>query len=179
MKFSLRKNFGRASRPCPPCVCHVSAMRPPCDYHVPPLCLPLSAVSATGPPCVRSLPAFVRGLLPHVSAVCLSYVRLCLVLCEAYMSALLRRASAMCRLFVRSLSTFVPIMVVPFLKGKRLAVISLGLASGLCPLLACGARPWHHFSPLRNPQHIFCPLVTFLAIHFNSPNAAFASAPCA
>ena len=67
------------------------------------------------------------------------------------LSALLCRASAFVRscppcvgslfalrqLFVRSFPGFVPIIVVSFLKGNRLAAISLGRASGLCPLFAC------------------------------------------
>ena len=56
---------GRASRPCPPCVRHVRTMCNPLFVrHCPPCARSLSV----GAPCVRSLPAFVRGFSSLVSA---------------------------------------------------------------------------------------------------------------
>ena len=133
------------------CVHHASAMGPPCVCHmyVPALCQPpVHHVSALCPPLSGGFCCVCPSCVRHVYATCPPYVRLCMVLCVGLpLSAVLRRAPAfvrLCPLFVSSLSTFVPIIVFSS-TGKRLAAISLGLASGLCPFLACcGTGPWHH-----------------------------------
>ena len=85
-------------------------------------------------PCVRHVPSVLSPPCDlHVYAMCRP---------TPFLAACVRHVSAICPPCVCNVSAMCPL----FVGASPLCVrSSLGLASGLCPLLAsCGAEPWHH-----------------------------------
>ena len=160
---------------CPPCVRLVSALCP-----LWPHLQTLSALSALSLLWPASKPC------PPLSRICRPCVRLLFALCppcprlSAPFSGFDRHGSAMRPPCVRHVSAPLFVSI-----GPPCVRSSHGLASGPCPLLACcGAcravassgnffLTGHHCATHR--VYIACPLVSFLGIHFGSPNSAFAS----